>query len=93
MRFTSIAFSFTALLSAFAAAAPTANNDMAKRMPTPEEFAPLSDVEKRKVYTSWYRATNILPSTVSKHGIYNDIPVERDADNLKGRLSAVERRL
>jgi len=64
MRFTSIAFGFTALVASFVAAAPTAaNNDIAKRMPTPEEFDVLSPIEKRKVYTAWYRATNILPGT------------------------------
>jgi hypothetical protein len=61
MRLTSIAFGLTALLSTFAAAAPTANYNVAKRMPTPEEFDALDAVEKRKVYTAWYRSTNILP--------------------------------
>ncbi|KAF1936457.1 hypothetical protein EJ02DRAFT_459513 [Clathrospora elynae] len=62
MRLASIAFSLTALLSAFAIAAPTANtNDVAKRMPTPEQFEALAPEEKREVYRAWYRATNILP--------------------------------
>ncbi|KAF2033089.1 hypothetical protein EK21DRAFT_109226 [Setomelanomma holmii] len=61
MRFSSITFAITALLSAFAIAAPTAaNNDIAKRMPTPEEFEALAPEQKRKVYTAWYRATNII---------------------------------
>ncbi|KAF2490404.1 hypothetical protein BU16DRAFT_622015 [Lophium mytilinum] len=62
MRFTSIAFALTAFLSAFVAAAPT-TNDITKRLPTPEEFEALAPAEKRKVYTSWYRATNILPTS------------------------------
>jgi len=63
MRFTSIAFGITAVLSAFVAAAPTANNDVAKRMPTPEEFDALAPEQKRKVYTAWYRATNIIAAS------------------------------
>jgi hypothetical protein len=60
MRFASITFGITALLAAFVAAAPT-SNDVAKRMPTPEEFEALAPAEKREVYRAWYRATNILP--------------------------------
>lgn len=60
MRFTSITFGITALLAAFVAAAPTPNGDIAKRMPTPEEFDALSTVQKREVYRAWYRATNII---------------------------------
>ncbi|KAF2710980.1 hypothetical protein K504DRAFT_500918 [Pleomassaria siparia CBS 279.74] len=53
-----------ALIAAFVAAAPTVNVDeVAKRMPTPEEFDLVSPVEKHEVYTSWYRATNIIAST------------------------------
>ncbi|KAF2811133.1 uncharacterized protein BDZ99DRAFT_570393, partial [Mytilinidion resinicola] len=63
MRFSGIAFALTAFLSAFVAAAPTANNDIAKRLPTPEEFEALAPEQKRKVYTAWYRATNILPTS------------------------------
>ena len=60
MRFTAIAFSITALLAALGAAAPVAGSDIAKRMPTPEEFELLAPEQKRKVYTAWYRATNII---------------------------------
>ena len=60
MRFSSLAFGLTALLATFVAAAPTSMNDVAKRMPTPEEFDALPREERRKVYTSWYRATNII---------------------------------
>lgn len=63
MRFSSMTFAITAVLSAFAIAAPTASNDIAKRMPTPEEFEALAPEQKRKVYTAWYRATNILPTS------------------------------
>lgn len=63
MRFTSITFGITALLAAFAVAAPTSSNDVAKRMPTPEEFEALAPAEKREVYRAWYRSTNILPTT------------------------------
>jgi 3-methyladenine DNA glycosylase/8-oxoguanine DNA glycosylase len=60
MRFSTLTFGLTALLAGFVAAAPTANSDTVKRMPTPEEFDALAPAEKRKVYTSWYRATNII---------------------------------
>jgi hypothetical protein len=63
MRFSTLTFGLTALLAGFVAAAPTANSDTVKRMPTPEEFDVLAPAEKRKVYTAWYRATNILPGT------------------------------
>ncbi|UPX19930.1 uncharacterized protein EKO05_0010179 [Ascochyta rabiei] len=52
MRFTSITFGITALLAAFVAAAPTPNGDVAKRMPTPEEFDALSTVQKRELADS-----------------------------------------
>lgn len=54
MRFINLAFSAVALLSAYAAAAPV------------EERAPVTEaeaLEARKVYTSWYRATNINAAT------------------------------
>lgn len=63
MRFTTIAFSLTTLLAVFGAAMPVAGNDVAKRMPTPEEFEALAPEQKRKVYTAWYRATNIIGAT------------------------------
>lgn len=62
MRFSTLTFGLTALLSAFVAAAPLNNNEVAKRMPTPEEFANLSAEKREKVYTAWYRATNIIGS-------------------------------
>ena len=61
MRFASITFGITALLAASIAAAPAPKGDVAKRMPTPEEFDALSSVQKREVYRAWYRATNIIP--------------------------------
>lgn len=61
MRFATLTFGITAMLAAFVAAAPLSNNDVAKRMPTPEEFEALAPAEKREVYRAWYRATNILP--------------------------------
>jgi hypothetical protein len=60
MRFTSITFGLTAVLATFVAAAPVGNADVAKRMPTPEEFDALNSVQKREVYRAWYRATNII---------------------------------
>ncbi|RMZ70744.1 hypothetical protein GMOD_00000877 [Pyrenophora seminiperda CCB06] len=61
MRSTIFTIGITALLSTFAVAAPTPSTDMAaKRMPTPEQFEALAPAEKRKVYTAWYRATNII---------------------------------
>jgi hypothetical protein len=66
MRFTSIAFGLTAFLSAFVVAAPAPENEVTKRMPTPEEFNAMpADLQKR-VYQSWYRATNILPASDDK---------------------------
>lgn len=63
MRFASITFGITALLAAFVAAAPVSSNDIARRMPTPEEFEALAPAEKREVYRAWYRATNIIPGS------------------------------
>lgn len=62
MRFATITFGLTALLSAFVAASPVDNSEIMKRMPTPEEFAILSQEKRDLVYKAWYRATNILPS-------------------------------
>jgi hypothetical protein len=61
MRFTSITFGLVAFLTASAVAAPTPNtNDVAKRMPTPEQFEALAPEEKREAYKAIYRATNII---------------------------------
>ncbi|KAA8621487.1 hypothetical protein PtrSN002B_010989 [Pyrenophora tritici-repentis] len=61
MRSTIFTIGITAFLSTFAVAAPTPSTDAAaKRMPTPEQFEALAPAEKRKVYTAWYRATNII---------------------------------
>lgn len=60
MRFTSITFGLTAIFATLVAAAPVSNGDVAKRMPTPEQFDALSSIEKREVYRAWYRATNII---------------------------------
>ena len=62
MRFSTLALGFTALLSAFVTAAPVDEREIARRMPTPEEFAVLSAEKREKVYTAWYRATNIIGS-------------------------------
>lgn len=59
MRFTNLILSAVALLSAYAVAAPTPNGNIENRVPEAEA----EPVEARKVYTSWYRATNIIGAT------------------------------
>ncbi|ROV92299.1 hypothetical protein VSDG_07251 [Cytospora chrysosperma] len=56
MRFTNLILSAVALLSANAVAVPTPNEQIGERTPGVEA----EPIEARKVYTSWYRATNII---------------------------------
>jgi 16S rRNA C967 or C1407 C5-methylase (RsmB/RsmF family) len=61
MRSTSITFGLVAFFAASAVAAPTPNaNELAKRVPTPEQFETLAPEEKREAYKAIYRATNII---------------------------------
>jgi hypothetical protein len=63
MRFATITIGLTAVLATFVAGAPVSDNDVVKRMPTPEQFDALSSMEKREVYRAWYRATNIIAAS------------------------------
>lgn len=56
MRFTDLILNTVALLSALTVAAPIPDEQIGERMPEAE----VEPVEARKVYTSWYRATNII---------------------------------
>ncbi|KUI59295.1 hypothetical protein VP1G_11069 [Cytospora mali] len=59
MRFNNLILGAVVLLTAYTIAAPMPNKVVEQRIPE----ADADSVEARKVYTSWYRATNIIGAT------------------------------
>ncbi|KUI64399.1 hypothetical protein VM1G_12082 [Cytospora mali] len=59
MRFNNLILDSVVLLTAYTAAAPMPNKVVEQRIPE----ADADPVEARKVYTSWYRATNSVGVT------------------------------
>ena len=89
MRFTGITLGLVAFLTASAVAAPTAStNDIAKRMPTPEQFEALAPEEKREAYKAIYRATNIIGKSDAEKRAFEKI---YRATNIIGASDAEKR--
>lgn len=89
MRFTNITLGLVAFLTASAVAAPTAStNDIAKRMPTPEQFEALAPEEKREAYKAIYRATNIIGKSDAEKRAFEKI---YRATNIIGASDAEKR--